>query len=306
MKVFIQKIFLFFSFAVVFYLIALVLWGSFAPTLFESNIHYKKNSYGFMDLRIKEFKEVGDLDILFLGSSRVYRGLDPRNFEAGGYSSFNLGSSAQAHVETQVLVRKYLDGINPKLIIYDVSPATLESDGVESSLDIIANDDNDIYSYSMALKVNNIKTYNTLLYATIIELFGNETLSDESLNRGKDRYISGGYVEREVEYYSPSEIKKRNIEINDMQLRCFEENVAAIKDRDIHLIFITVPVTGALFSSFSNYDEYDSLMSSYGEYYNFNRLMTLDDSLHFFDESHLNQLGVDEFNNELLDVLSRR
>jgi len=44
-------------------------------------------------------------------------------------------------------------------------------------------------------------------------------------------------------------------------------------------------------------------MSTYSVYYNFNELITLSDSVHFYDSHHLNQSGVDVFNNALLDLL---
>ena len=44
-------------------------------------------------------------------------------------------------------------------------------------------------------------------------------------------------------------------------------------------------------------------MQNYSSYYNFNTLIKLDDSLHFYDPHHLNQLGVETFNAELIDLL---
>ena len=44
-------------------------------------------------------------------------------------------------------------------------------------------------------------------------------------------------------------------------------------------------------------------MQSYGTYYNFNEMISLDDSLHFYDSHHLNQNGVNIFNAKLIDVL---
>ena len=44
-------------------------------------------------------------------------------------------------------------------------------------------------------------------------------------------------------------------------------------------------------------------MQDYSRYYNFNNLISLDDSLHFYDPHHLNQLGVETFNTNLIDLL---
>lgn len=49
----------------------------------------------------------------------------------------------------------------------------------------------------------------------------------------------------------------------------------------------------------------DSLFQSYGKYYNFNEFIQMDDSLHFYDVDHLNQGGVNIFNEKLLDILRK-
>ena len=43
-------------------------------------------------------------------------------------------------------------------------------------------------------------------------------------------------------------------------------------------------------------------MSS-AEYYNFNNIMEVDDSLHFYDAHHLNQDGVELFNEKLIELV---
>jgi len=78
------------------------------------------------------------VDILFLGSSHSYRGFNPQYFS--GYKTFNLGSSAQTPIQTNLLLKRYLHQLNPKTIVYEVYPISLSIDGVESSSDIIAND----------------------------------------------------------------------------------------------------------------------------------------------------------------------
>ena len=54
--------------------------------------------------------------------------------------------------------------LNPKLIVYAVDPNAFASDGVESAMDIIANDKNDRESLKMLAKINHLKVFNTLIY----------------------------------------------------------------------------------------------------------------------------------------------
>lgn len=254
--------------------------------------------------RLSEIKNHGDVDILFLGSSHAYRGFDTRIFLDNGYKSFNLGSSAQTPSQTKALVKRYLESLNPEIVIYEVYPATFNIDGVESSLDIIANDKNDSHSLNMALKINNIKTYNTLIYGLTRDLLGLNKSFSEPIIKGNDKYISGGYVEKEIGFYQPTEFEKKEISLIDYQLESFSEIVQMVKNKNIELILVYAPITSANYISYSNNHYFDSIMRRYSEYYNFNEILTLNDSLYFYDSNHLNQNGVNIFNKKLIELLN--
>jgi hypothetical protein len=303
MKDFVSKAIFFIVFNLIFYLTILFFWETFAPPKLKPNIDYRIGSYGHLYSRLSQVKQYNNIDILFLGSSHAYRGFDTRIFLENNLQSFNLGSSAQTPVQTKLLLNRYLDLLDPKLIVYEVSPTTFALDGVESSLDIIANDINDINSWKMAFKINNIKTYNTLLYGQILDLLGLKKRYDEPVIIGKDKYISGGYVEREITYFKSSR-KEKNVEgcIN-YQLECFREITEMIKSKNIELVLVYTPVTKVKLLSYKKINCFDSLMSNFSTYYNFNEIVSLTDSLHFYDSHHLNQIGVNKFNNSLFRVL---
>lgn len=306
MRKFIRNIFLFFVFTTTFYLCALFLWGSsYTLGRLKPNINYKIGSYGHMYTRMNEIKNVNNLDILFLGSSHTYRGFDTRIFKKHGLNTFNLGSSAQTPIQTLTLLNRYLDKLQPKLIIYEVFPPTLSSDGVESSMDIIANDKNDFYSYQMALNINKIKTYNTLLYGTLRDLFQLNYDFVEPKQKGQDLYVKNGFVEKKMKYYTSQSHVKNKIILKKNQLKSFEQILNIIKKKNIKLHLVYAPITKNLYSSYANKKSYDSLMASYGKYYNFNEIMNLKDSLHFYDSHHLNQKGVKLFNEKLLNVIEK-
>ena len=304
MNKFISNTILFLLFTSLFYLTFLFAWGSYAPSISKPNINYKIGSYGHMYSRLSEIKNHGDVDILFLGSSHAYRGFDTRIFLDNGYKSFNLGSSAQTPSQTKALVKRYLESLNPEIVIYEVYPATFNIDGVESSLDIIANDKNDSHSLNMALKINNIKTYNTLIYGLTRDLLGLNKSFSEPIIKGNDKYISGGYVEKEIGFYQPTEFEKKEISLIDYQLESFSEIVQMVKNKNIELILVYAPITSANYISYSNNHYFDSIMRRYSEYYNFNEILTLNDSLYFYDSNHLNQNGVDIFNEKLIELLN--
>ncbi len=289
-----------------FYTILLLVWGKFVKGEVAGNLNYKKGSNSFMYTRLKEVETFGKIDLLFLGSSHTYRGFDTRIFEKQGIRCFNLGSSAQTPIQTNLLLKRYLDKLKPTIVIYEVYPRTFCSDGVESSLDIIANSSNDIESLKMALKQNNVKVYNTLLYAFITDLtLGNFTSLEDSAKIGDNIYVKGGYVTKEIHNYSKTIIhKKGSWVVLKNQLKAFEENVSIIKNRKIKLVLVQAPYTHPLYLSYTNNDFFNTTMKCFSEYYNYNEMINLNDSIHFDDEDHLNQLGVNVFNEVLIKNLN--
>jgi hypothetical protein len=261
---------------------------------------------GFMRSRIAELKNYGEVDILFLGSSHAYRGFDTRIFSENGYKTFNLGSSSQTPVQTKMLVERYLDRLNPKRVIYEVYPASFASDGVESSLDIISSDVNDMHTISMALKINHIKTYNTLVYSLICQTLGLNQTPLDPVDDGTDRYISGGYVERKITHYQPARFEEKEIALNPLQLKAFAEIVQRLKERNITLLLVYAPVSKIYYDSYTNNSYFDSLMTSHSAYINFNETLALNDSMHFYDHHHMNQNGVAVFNRALIEVLGSK
>lgn len=293
----------FLLFSSVFYGIFIFVWGSLAPSYLKPNINYRLGSYGHMHTRLSEVKNYQNIDILFLGSSHAYRGFDPRIFAKYGYSSFNLGSSAQTPIQTKVLIDRYLENLNPKTVIYEVYPRTFATDGVESSVDLIANDQNDLHSLEMALEMNHIKTYNTLIYASIRQSLHLDQSYKEPRSRNLDKYISGGFVEKEIRYFNPKDFSVNKIKLNKNQMEVFSDIVKLLKDRNIELILVFAPITKAKYSKYTNINYFDSIMRNYSTYYNFNTSDFLNDTLHFYDSHHLNSIGVKRFNNRLIKTL---
>jgi hypothetical protein len=256
-----------------------------------------------MYTRLKEVKHTKDVDLLILGSSHAYRSFDTRIFEKNRFKCFNLGSSTQTPLQSEVLLKRYLKPLNPKIVIYEVFPGIFSSDGVESSLDIIANDKNDEESIKMAFEINHLKVYNTLIYAFYRDFFDKNKDYNENIRKEDDLYIKGGYVEKKVKFFKKMTHPQSQWQINPYQLKAFKEVVKILKDRNIKLYLVQAPVTKSLYNSISGNREFDKLMCSYGEYYNFNEHLQLNDSLNFYDAHHLNKYGVDIFNKKILESI---
>lgn len=286
------------------YLIFLFVWGNLLPSSFKPNLNYRIGSYGHMYTRLKDLNNFDSVDILFLGSSHAYRGFDTRIFEASNIHTFNLGSSSQTPIQTLVLLKRHLHKLNPKCIVFEVNPDTFSSDGVESSVDIIANEKNDINSVLMAFTLNHIVVYNTLIYGLIHDLFSLNKNYKESLIVGADTYISGGYVEKKLSFYSPKPLPTTNFNINQNQLEAFNECLDFISEKKIPVILVYAPIAPSNYCRYINSSEFDKIMGEKTKYYNFNKILTLNDSLHFYDSHHLNQNGVEIFNNKVIELIN--
>lgn len=261
-------------------------------------------AYGHLYSRIQELKGAKNIDILFLGSSHTYRSFDTRIFDSAGLKSFNLGSSSQTPIETHLLVNKYLTNINPAIVMYEVNPVTFANDGVESSLDLISNDNISIATVKMAVDIKNIKTFNTLIYGIYRQAFKLDKNFQENPVKDKDKYIKGGFVEREMEYFHHKKYNAEKVEIKKDQLRSFDETLKYVHRKGIKIILVQSPITSGLYNSYTNNDKFDSIIKSRKfAYLNFNKLLNLDDSLHFYDSHHLNQEGVKIFNSKLIQII---
>ncbi len=285
-----------------FYVIGICLLGEVAPSYFRPNVKYIKGASGHSYTRLNEAKKITDIDVLLLGDSQAYRGFDPRIFKSSGIHMFNMGTSGQTPVQTQLLVSRYLQKINPKVIIFQVSPLMFSSLGVESSIDIFSNDTNDRLSIEMAYKINNIMTYNTLLFSVYENSMSGYSEYKEEKQKGEDLYINGGFVQKDISVQHRFNKLNTDFKLNKKQLKYFDEIIRLIKSKNIKIYFVQTPISKSLYNRVTVMDEFNSLVKSYGLYYNFNDILDLDDS-YFYDENHLNQKGVEIFNNSLINSI---
>lgn len=282
----------------------LIIWGEFSPV--KKNLRYRIKPDGHTLSRLKELRSTRDVDLLFLGSSHTYRGFDNRIFQKEGFSSFNMGSNSQTPLQTEYLLENYLDSLRPKLVIFEVCPYVFSLDGVESSLEIIANDKIQNNSLGLTFKQNHLKVYNAKIFTFYRRLFFNDLENTkEGIKNNSDTYISGGFVDFKMMHYSKEQFDNTHWLKDPKQFASFENILRMLEERNIRTILIQAPVTTDLYNSYDNNPEFDKLMNGYGDYYNFNEILQLNDSIHFFDFHHLNRNGLNVFNNSVLDMISK-
>ena len=306
MRKFLNSIILFIPFAIVLYIVMVFIWGLIIPQLVKKNINYRLGTYGHMFTRLQEADTTNEIDILVLGSSHAYRGIDPRIFKKAGYTLFNLGSSNQTPIQSEILLHRYIKKLKPKLVIIEVNPLFFANDGVESSVDIIANAKNDLSTLKMAFTINNVKTYNTLIYGILRDIFGLNSSFKESHKKDDDTYIAGGFVERKSEKHIPLSITPTPQPAFEYQNNAFNNIVAFLNKKNTPFLLIQTPVTKDLYKTYKNSSQFDDRMKKYGTYLNYNPNSILNDTLHFYDPDHLNQNGVMIFNSILIDFINSK
>lgn len=296
MKNFLKNILLFSIFASVFYIVVMPLWAHIMPSFMAKNVRNCVGCYGHLFTRAQEAQQVKNPDILFVGSSHAYRGFDPRVFEKEGISVFNLGSSSQTPINSKVLLHQYLDKINPKMVVIESYAGTLSADGVESSLDLLSNNKIDKYAVEMTFDINEISTYNTLIYGYFRQIFGLNKNFVEPQKQNGDTYIKGGFVESVFRKNSLSEEPVEKWNISPKQIEILKENIKFIQKRNIPVILVQTPITQKLYNSRTDNKEVDQLLSELGTYKNFQGEIPLNDTIDFYDSNHLNQQAVVKFN----------
>jgi len=257
--------------------------------------------------RLEEIKNIRDIDILFLGASHAYRGFDVRKYQDEGYSCFNLGSSSQTPIQTEILLKRYFDQLNPKLIVYDVYPSIFASDGVESTNDLISNGDFNKEIVNLALSQKSIKIVNSLTYALFDKFILKENYIEPRV-KGEDTYIDGGFVLKKLKYNNKRKyLKEYDYKFKSYQLEAFSNILNFIEQQRTEALLVQIPSTSYRYKAYADNEMFDSMMnSSNSEYLNYNLTLTLDDSLNFYDDSHLNILGSEIFNEKLLVDIKER
>ena len=300
----IKRILLFGVFVIPIYLLLLLGWGYFLPEAFNQNNPVLVSWVRPTALTLEEVKDQKNVDILFLGSSHAYRGFDIRMFRKAGYSKvFNLGTSAQTPIQTEILVDRYLKQLKPKRVIYEMNKPALCSDGLESTIDFLACDSLDWTLFEQAVGHYNYKAFNSGLYRLMVP---HTPMKSDSLTYKKANYISGGYVETKNAYYKltpPPDFSGLNqLEINTKQVEAWERTVQKIKESGAELMIVQAPVTKVFYKEILESKAFDGWLSTFGEYYNYNLMnLQLNDSLHFYDGEHLNQDGVAIFNQVFIE-----
>ncbi len=304
MKLFIKKSLFFAVFVLISFFVFLFAWGEFAPKKLQKNICPYID--GNLQLKIAEIKSYSDIDILFIGSSHCGGGFDPRIFKEAGYEkTFNLGTGAQCPVNTEALIKKYVPQLKPKLVIYEVYPRTFGDGGTESWVNLLVNNAFGDDNAKLILEQNNLMVYNTVVFQWMHNFFLGSFKPLPAI-KPMGKYIPGGFSEKFAVCKKEYTFRDQSWKFNDDQKEAFARIIDYFKNNNIDFLLVQAPVSNVYFKSHTNNDEVDKYFTSYGEYVNYNNVLTLDDHVHFWDAHHVNMDGVKIFNSALIDYLANR
>lgn len=157
----------------------------------------------------------------------------------------------------------------------------------------------------MSFKVHNLMTYNTLIYGYFRQIFNLNQNIAEPEKQGDDFYVeNGGFVETTVARENTSlDFEKSKWELNDKQIQALRENIEILQQRKIPFLLVQTPITKALYNSKTNNKEVDDLLNKLGKYKNFTGSLNFDDRKDFYDDNHMNQKAVVEFNEKFIEYL---
>ena len=315
MKRFLCNIILFLFVALVGYGLLVSLLGG---TGLLRNVNFRLGNYGHLASRVQEAadtypvlldnqiadhssQDTHNVDVLFLGSSHAYRTFDTRFYDSCGLKTFNLGSSNQTPLQTYVLLQRYLDGLNPKMVVFEVHPDILTNDGVEGAVDMLSNVPVTCAMTRMAWTMHNAKVFNTWIYAVAhrrkIKNFVEDSIVDGFA------YVKGGFVETDDVPFQPVAQPPMEIKLDARQMNALRDCLSLLRQRNIPYMLVEVQGSKVLRDSYTNHADFEAAMRQLGDYHY--TVLPMSDSLHFYDEDHLNKAGIKMFNEYFIGKLSK-
>jgi hypothetical protein len=264
------------------------------------SLNFKVGNPNVTKQRSEDIGKFDSLDILFLGSSRTYGGMDTRIFKENNFVAFNFGTMSQTPIQTNYLYRRYTDNIDISLVVIEVSLDHISVDGIEPTLNIISSTEVNYDLVKMGIDTRNFKVFNSMVFRMF------QTVTRHQMKSP----ILGSYIKGSG--YSPNtqinsnprkEFTKRIHEVNNKQVLALKDLIAFLKNRGTKFVLVQIPVSKTYYDSFANKNESDSIFNSLGPYLNYSNAIEFDDSLDFADYQHLNQNGVNKFNKFLIKDL---
>jgi hypothetical protein len=272
------------------------------PAIYISNDYFMWKG-GDTYSKFQEFDLNAKYDVVVVGSSRAYRGYNPACFADSGMMMFNLGTSAQSIINTDIVVRNYIRPGTTKLLIVDLYAGAFRSGQLESSADLIENVSTIETAEDIAGQSTDPRVWNMYVLRRLTET--------DKPYFAKDDYTGSGYSEKK-DSLSPSLVKllgtfkqsnEADLVIDSSAFDALERMLSYCSANKIEVVLVYSPVTD--FYSRANHavftDAITPLINKHHvKYFDYTSSLHLNTQFHFYDDTHLNSAGVAIFNSRLI------
>jgi hypothetical protein len=214
---------------------------------------------------------------------------------------FNLGTSAQTPFNTYFVLKHYVAPGSCGLVILDVYEGALQSDGVESTSELMRNMTSTKAAADMALAMHDLRALNMFTSRLMMGDFPAEFMDTT--------YVPGGFAQRTDSLKSPiDQGPRRELPYPELQLEYLSKCMALCRERGLPVVLVShfaPPVKDQgphqrfvhLIDSLRAPFEVPYLDMAYGH--------NADARDHFYDHNHLNLAGVHLFNEALIARMDR-
>lgn len=261
-------------------------------------------------LKFYEAKNLkNQIDILVIGSSRAFRAFDPLVFEENNIKIHILASSSQTPLNTYYLLKKYLDIVKPRMVIFDVHLGLLKNNGLESLYDLCVNTPVSFELFEMAAAVDQPNAYTTCYAALINQL--DTPLYRNYIYKPPREYRSGFIADPKSDstlVISIADTAILHTELTRQELinlDYIEKIIGFVKSRNIDLVLTSQPV-------FSPENEtaqkriVEMVSQNKIKFVNLNRFKSqLDPRRNLFDKYHLNASGAEIMSRQVIKSLQK-
>lgn len=302
-RTFFQKAFLFTGIFFLLYGLLLVLIGQCMSISFGTQFYYPEGGTGHSQLRFQEIKSQKNIDLLFIGSSHAYRNYDTRIFNQEQIHTFNLGSTAQTPIQTWEILQHLPHHLLPKRLIIDFYLPLFYNEGIESSIDLLANTD----FYPMRWnEYHDVKWYNALLYRTLSLKLLNLQPKKNPERIGHDQYITGGYVQSDQAYDARHQTPKVSGVVNESQVSALQNIVRWANEHNIKWMIVQSPILPSHEAA-----KYETLPLAIQKIIPKEKFINGQNAValalkNFIDSDHLSAEGVQNYNSWLMDTLKKK
>ncbi len=275
------------------------------PVIYITNNYYTWKGGDTFE-KFREFNEFDKHDVIILGSSRAYRGYSPLLFQKYGYKCFNLGTSAQTIKNTYFTLKHFVTTSNCKLVIVDVFAGAFVKDQLESTSDLIENISKSKAAYDIAFYNADFRTLNMAVLRYLTEKDSPYFTTDSRNICGYTSKNDSLPKEKRMKIYLKERIMFPKTEIDFEQIGYFDKLLKFCNNNSIKVVCVYSPTSyfydrelHKLFVSRIN----SITRSNNTIFYDYSILKGISTINHFYDDSHLNEAGVNIFNEVLIKQL---